>query len=618
MDMSSTTASMGSMTTSSAMGMGATGDPATANLTLSDPRCNSDACLAYMAAHTASQSEISWASQFEYAKYTTYYYVIFIFIFGLVYWSRRLGSNLVSYPEPKTTITQRMIAYWRSVMYKRLGIGMSLGVALFIGLGVLFLAIATFVQRPYYRARLGFGSSPLAVRSGMMALALTPIIVALSGKYNAVTLITGIGHEKLNVLHRYMGYAYLILSIIHTVPFIVKPLQDGGFKALHEAFYEPASQEYNGIPTLAMVVFLCLFSVPYIRHRFYELFAHLHIAGAIVYLGLIFWHCEQALDSWNYLWATLAIWLFSLFGRLIVKLKTPSLRGVDATVEDLDGEILKISIPAFEQMSWGPGQHVFLRFPTLAPLDNHPFTIASACDETYVTAKDGSTTRRPMVFYVKPKEGITRRLMRIAQQDDTGRKLKALIEGPYGGHDRQMELAYEHVILVAGGSGVTSVLPLLVDLSRKIGRERTVLKEIRLIWAVRNKHAIEWVRDQLQEALDAAPGAVTIVYYITSENGPSETSSLRINDIERGAQVVADEKIVLVHDKSHGFGEGKFGRPNLRDIIPMALQFERTWVVGCGPVGMNEDLSNAVALSQQRVLRGELQAVKLHTETFGW
>lgn len=131
-------------------------------------------------------------------------------------------------------------------MYRRIGIGMSLGVCLFISLGVLFFTIATFVQRPYYRAREGYGSPPLAIRSGMMAVALTPIIVALSGKYNAVTLITGISHERLNVLHRYIGYAYLVLSIIHTVPFIVKPLQDGGYEALHQVFYEPGSFEVSG------------------------------------------------------------------------------------------------------------------------------------------------------------------------------------------------------------------------------------------------------------------------------------------------------------------------------------------------------------------------------------
>jgi hypothetical protein len=81
----------------------------------------------------------------------------------------------------------------------------------------------------------------LAVRAGVMACALTPVIVALSGKYNVVTLITGISHERLNVLHRYTGYTCLGLSVVHTIPFFVAPLRDGGYAALHAGFYESGS-----------------------------------------------------------------------------------------------------------------------------------------------------------------------------------------------------------------------------------------------------------------------------------------------------------------------------------------------------------------------------------------
>jgi predicted ferric reductase len=388
-----------------------------------------------------------------------------------------------------------------------------------------------------------------------------------------------------------------------------------------------------------MLVFLCTFSIPWFRHRFYEIFVHSHIGAAIVYLGLMFWHAGMALDSWDYLWATLAVWLFSLCGRLLVKLKTPGFKGAEATLEDIDGEILKITIPAFEAFAkWKPGQHVFLRFPTISPVDNHPFTIASACDETYVTDRKGRTTRKPILFLIKPQKGITKRLMKIAQQDASPRTRPVLIEGPYGGHHCQFEYRYEQMILVAGGSGITAVLPLLTDLSRKIGRERTVIRQIKLIWAVKHKHALAWVRDQLHEALTTAPaGTVTIDYYVTSENSTSESSSTHTPDAEKAVpQLPDDGKQVEVHEKNDVLGPGLFGRPVLRQLIPAALEHERICVVGkssplsflifspklivigCGPKGMNQDLSNAVATCQTKVLRGEVQEVALHTETFGW
>ena len=78
-----------------------------------------------------------------------------------------------------------------------------------------------------------------------MAAACTPLIVVLSGKANLVTLLTGIGHERLNVFHRWVGYMCLGLSVIHTVPFLVAPYRDGGYAALHKQFYKPGAFEVN-------------------------------------------------------------------------------------------------------------------------------------------------------------------------------------------------------------------------------------------------------------------------------------------------------------------------------------------------------------------------------------
>jgi Ferric reductase like transmembrane component len=205
----------------------------TTNLPLSDPLWKNDACLAYKTAHDASQTQISWASQFEYGHLTTYYYLTFVALFGLIYWFRRLVSVSEDfvYPAKRTTFVQKAKVVWRSIIYRRLGIGMSLGISSLICLSVLFATILTFAQKPYYRLHCGFGSPPLAVRTGLMAVALIPIIVALSGKYNAVTLITGISHERLNVFHQYVAYICLALSVVHTISFIVAPLRHGGVRS---------------------------------------------------------------------------------------------------------------------------------------------------------------------------------------------------------------------------------------------------------------------------------------------------------------------------------------------------------------------------------------------------
>ena len=87
-----------------------------------------------------------------------------------------------------------------------------------------------------------------------MAASLTPLLIALSGKANLVTLLTGLSHEKLNIFHRWVGWFVFGLSVAHTIPFIVAPLHDGGYSALHKQFYKPGSFEVkDDLDTLDVV-----------------------------------------------------------------------------------------------------------------------------------------------------------------------------------------------------------------------------------------------------------------------------------------------------------------------------------------------------------------------------
>lgn len=229
-------------------------DPALANLPLSDPRCNSEACNAFYAGENASQAAVSWAFQAEYARWTTWYYLALTFLFMTVYayhwWIERTPRSANKSPTKRSNL-EAFTALIRSVSYQRfsgrladvLGLPSWGSIFVIIGTGTL-TAIAMFAVRPYYRERDGYGSPPLAIRSGMMSLALTPIIVALAGKFNIVTLLTGIGHEKLNTMHRYLAWICFALAVAHTVPFFVAPLKDGGIQMLNKDFYTGGTTSY--------------------------------------------------------------------------------------------------------------------------------------------------------------------------------------------------------------------------------------------------------------------------------------------------------------------------------------------------------------------------------------
>lgn len=44
---------------------------------------------------------------------------------------------------------------------------------------------------------------------------------ATATKTNWITLVTGVSHERLQVFHRWIAYAFFVLALLHTFPFIV-------------------------------------------------------------------------------------------------------------------------------------------------------------------------------------------------------------------------------------------------------------------------------------------------------------------------------------------------------------------------------------------------------------
>ena len=212
-------------------------NPAVANLPLSDPGCNSSDCNAFALAINISQTITPFAGQFDYGHYATWYYLAILALFIIVARAQRYldhhSSSRTSDSREKPSLAQKCKALGRSVAYRRVRGRTwtflelpSFGVLTLLLLTVVFFAILTFAARPYYRHHEAYGSPPIAIRSGALAFACTPILIALGGKANVITLLTGISHEKLNVVHRWVGYIILVLSLVHTIPFFYQPLHD--------------------------------------------------------------------------------------------------------------------------------------------------------------------------------------------------------------------------------------------------------------------------------------------------------------------------------------------------------------------------------------------------------
>src|ERR1700728_681385 len=115
----------------------------------------------------------------------------------------------------------------------------SLGVTVLVLVGTAFCILYVFLPQPLYYQSMAYGSPPMAIRAGMLSVALLPWVVALASRANFISVVTGIGHDRLNVLHRWSAYICLLLALIHAIPFWVQSIRDpDGFATFKLYFHQ--------------------------------------------------------------------------------------------------------------------------------------------------------------------------------------------------------------------------------------------------------------------------------------------------------------------------------------------------------------------------------------------
>lgn len=242
---------------------------------------------------------------------------------------------------------------------------------------------------------------------------------------------------------------------------------------------------------------------------------------------MLFWHCHNYLTSWNYLFATLAIWLASYAVRLFYLNWTNVRRmswlvGEEAAVTLMPENAIKVTIPT--QIKWRPGQYVYLRMPGVSVFENHPFTIASLCSDDFPSAY--GEEYRDMVLVFRPFAGFTKKVLESALEHGPWHTYRAFLDGPYGGMRRSMD-SFDHVVMVAGGSGITAVVSQLLDLIKRMRDGKAVTKTVHLVWALKRPETMEWFKEELRICREfAPPGTVQCQFYITAAKRQRTTGDL--------------------------------------------------------------------------------------------
>jgi ferric-chelate reductase len=493
----------------------------------------------------------------------------------------------------------------------------------------------------------------LGIRAGWLAIAQVPLLILLAGKNNLIGLVAGISYERLNVLHRWVARGALLLATLHV------GYQNYGWNqyGLRHLEWTTDTCPPTGVGAYVLLCWLNLSTLAPFRNFCYEFFVFQHLITFFGFVIAIMLHLPStALYTRVYMWIPIGLYLFD---RLVRTLRSMwnNIHPGRATLEVVAGGVTKIRVQA-RVKRWSPGAHVLLSIPRYGIGQSHPATIASTA-----TSHNGD-----LLFILKGQKGFTRALLKSANSSTTsllaGTKEEratqqkahiTFIDGPYGASQADFA-CFDSVLLIAGSTGVTFTLPILLDLAHRASKQRQQLPVCRIefVWVIRNAEQTSWISEELQSAYTqlqqagidikisifitrddhlidlssafhrghdtntAGPQAVepTVHAHGSTEDDISGSEGTATPSLENSVtlQTVINEKTSLLECASIEIGRPAF-QPMMSGL--MARAEGETGVAVCGPLGLSTSVRMTVASLNGRKCKG-WHGIYLHVEGFCW
>ncbi|KAH7381423.1 ferric reductase like transmembrane component-domain-containing protein [Phaeosphaeria sp. MPI-PUGE-AT-0046c] len=490
-----------------------------------------------------------------------------------------------------------------------------------------------------YNTRTSLG--PWSDRIGVIAYALTPLSIMLSSRESILSLVTGLPYQSFNFLHRWLGYLIFAQSFFHTLAWVL--IEAWLYQPQPTVAVEWIKQKYMIWGCVAMLILLLLvvLSTPWgIRLTGYEFFRKAHYVLAMIYIGACWGHWEQLKV---FLIPGLLVWFIDRGIRFV---RTAMLHynflpsghmGFSAAPakitffkDEVSGDVVRLDFD-HPQDAWDVGQHFYLMFPESSIWQSHPFTPLS--QPVY-----GADSQRHSYIF-RAKKGETKKIAalsakRAARMNSheeaheglmADAKLSVVLTGPYGERTMRDLPVDSNILCIAGGTGITYVLPVLLDLA---SRPQSIDRRMSLIWVVRHRNDIDWVAPELAILKRRCPNLRAGIHiYVTraAENTnpevPAVSEKATVNDCSKEIEPTPSNSQSSSASLSsalsvHGVSKADLGlshyqaRPNLNTLVPDFINTTcrgRTDVFASGPGEMISDLRSIIAAQNDgaQVWKGE-------------
>ncbi|OZJ04699.1 hypothetical protein BZG36_02535 [Bifiguratus adelaidae] len=342
-------------------------------------------------------------------------------------------------------------------------------------------------------------------RAGFMGLTTIPFLFAFAGKNSLVSFLTGISHEKIIKIHRWLGRILLLFATVHMSIWINQWAQFPWFLQSQLA----TDKVRYGLTTYTALCIINFFSLPPFRKYTYEVFLVTH-GMFLVFLIMVGMHTPYAM---RFTASGIILYICNLsFGWFV---RTHYARARFTALEDRCTQIT-LTYRSIQHDQRKPGQHIYLCIPKISLIEWHPFTISNIDQDT-------------ITCHVRSVGGYTNKLYDLGH----GVECVALVAGPYGKPPEMKALdpKVRTIVLMAGGVGASYTVPILEDLvynSEEVDSDTTSTAKRRVIfiWAIKNEAQRSWFQPAIEACLASSSShniSLSIEIYISPILETSDT-----------------------------------------------------------------------------------------------
>ncbi|EGY16424.1 ferric reductase transmembrane component 3 [Verticillium dahliae VdLs.17] len=331
-----------------------------------------------------------------------------------------------------------------------IGITPSIGHASYIAFMIILNVILTAVNYKSAQPTGWFSSQYqkileyIIIRTGTLGFALAPLVILFAGRNNVLLWLSNWSHSTFMLLHRWIARIFGLQAIIHSITALALYVNNGTDS-------EELSLPYwiwGCVATVAVVIML-------VASNLYRKFGY---------------------EMWLY--AACAVWFFDRMMMHMLRVLKNGMRRFN--IVNIDDDVVRVDIHGIRWAA-GPGQHVYVYFPTLNRLrswENHPFSVIPTA-MLYGKARQSAASASPtgssndvekneradvrirpvtdgnnagLTLFIRKSTGLTEALT-------TNDNVLTLLDGPYPNSSNITAIQCDRLLLIGGGIGITALVP---------------------------------------------------------------------------------------------------------------------------------------------------------------